>query len=225
MRNSFGTDFVDLGCDHGTTIDYCRGVFDGGSVLAIDIRDEGRKKIIEEKGNSIFICGNALEENEHDSVRFVSGGHFLEHLKGFNEASIAVNNAMNAAREFAFFNNPDFGGCERSHEFGFKYYWEEQTDHIFRITRDDMVELAKSTGHSFCVFSSHRLVDSNDTDLWPVDVGSCGCIFDGSCEKKEMTFEEDFFKITSMIIWKRMSTVLKNFLNASLVDLYFDGRK
>jgi len=227
MLSVEGIDFIDLGCDFGSTIDHCRGVFEGGSVVGIDIRDEGRKEIIEAKGNSMFLCENALVEIEHDSVRFVSGGHILEHLAGFGEASVMVNNAMNAAREFVFFNNPDFSGCNRLHELGFKYYWEEMNDHTFRITRDDMVELAKSTGHSFCVFSSNRMTDSNDSDLWPVEIYSSGRVFDNSYEKKEMTFDEDFFSITSMLIWKTKSDILESVLARYIENeiLYFDGRK
>lgn len=221
-----GVDFIDMGCDYGTTLDYCRSVFGGSSVVAIDVRDEGRKEIIEAKGNSRFIHGDALEEIEHDSVRFVSGGHFLEHLKGFYEASIAVNNAMKAAREFVFFNNPDFGRCRRLHGLGYRYYWEDMADHTYQITRDDMVELAKSTDHPFCVFSAQPTIDSDDTDLWPVEVNSYGIVFDGQCEKKKMVFEEDFFKGTSMIIWKTMTPLLLDYINRVIANdvLFFDGR-
>ena len=90
-----------------------------------------------------------------------------------------------------------------------------------------MVELAKSTGHSFCVFSSNRMTDSNDSDLWPVEIYSSGRVFDNSYEKKEMTFDEDFFSITSMLIWKTKSDVLESVLARYIENeiLYFDGRK
>jgi len=166
-------DFVDFGCNEGTSIDYAINRFKAKRGIGIDIDPEAVKKA-KESGYEAILGDITKMPKMQKSVKFVTMIHFLEHLEGFSIAEKCINSAVDIAQDFVYIKQPFFDSDSYLFKKGFKNYWADHHLHTFHMTSFDFYRILmalqlQSKITRFVIFSEISTVTSDDPHIHPIN--------------------------------------------------------
>ena len=114
-------DFVDLGCSHGGSLEYCAHRFGADRGLGLDI--DSRKVEEARAAGHDAVVADVTQLQVRDRVRFVSMMDFLEHLPSLGAVEAVIESAARIATDFLFIRHPSFEGEEYLSCLGLRQYW------------------------------------------------------------------------------------------------------
>jgi hypothetical protein len=196
-------DYVDFGCGRGGSLNLIRGMFGPGTALGVDSNPSlGR---FANNQNYAFAVGDAVDSVGENRVYagVVSAMHMVEHLPSKVEFELFMRGACRIAQEFVIVNCPIFDGCDRVRDAGFKFYWEEMSDHTYHVTVADVFGVLLNVGLPYTIYGSHYVHWSQDDDLIPIDarVGSGHYDRETMGEKQTVKFDPPIPKMLTFFSW------------------------
>lgn len=113
-------DFIDLGCSHGGSLEYCTKRFEARGI-GLDI-DPQKVDQAREAGHDAVVA-DVTKLKLRDQVSFVSMLDFLEHLPSLTVVEAVIERAAAIATDFLFIRHPSFEGEEYLRSLGLRQYW------------------------------------------------------------------------------------------------------
>ena len=167
-------DFVDLGCSHGGSLEYCEKRFGADRGIGLDI-DPGKVEGARAAGHDAVVA-DVTELDVHDQVRFVSMMDFLEHLPSLGTVEAVIEGAARLATDFLFIRHPSFEGEDYLGSIGLRQYWWHWRGHPTHPHVEDYCQIFERLGLGlYTIRYSGEIADSLDpsvlVDDEPIDQG------------------------------------------------------
>ena len=197
-------DAIDFGCATGNTVRFIQEAFGAKKVLGIDRRGVHRKDA--ERLGFEFMKADVMDDFlGEDCARFVTMGHFLEHLENLTAVEDALRYALEAATEFVYASNPAWDCVERLRRNGLKFYWQEWADHTAHVTTKEVHRiLSRELCVPHTIFASGMIRSAADPDIHPLESPG-GVAHYNKAEhppKDHMVFAPDIFKEMTVFAWR-----------------------
>ena len=213
-------EFIDLGCGSGRSIRDCRGRFEAGEGMGVEIDPEKVKAAREGGVDVIRADATALEVE--DVVRFVSMMDFLEHLPDLDAVEATLRSAGRAASEFLFISHPSFEGEEYLSKLGFRQYWWHWSGHPSHVRIADYRRIFDRLGMTQYLVRFNELVeDSHHRSILTADMPKNQHEFDPSRhrERPYVRFEVPLWRYQEIFVrMPGMETRKWDALTATVAD-------
>jgi SAM-dependent methyltransferase len=167
-------DFVDLGCSHGGSLEYCTKRFRANRGIGLDI--DPRKVDEARAAGHEAVVADVTQLEVHDRVRFVSMMDFLEHLPNLDAVEAVIAGAARIATDFLFIRHPSFEGEDYLGSMGLRQYWWHWRGHPTHPQVADYCRIFERLGLGlYTIRYSGEIGDSLDpsvlVDGEPIDQG------------------------------------------------------
>jgi len=205
-----GYDAIDLGCAHGNTVQFARDAFGAKKILGIDQRGVHHKDA--KRMGFDFLKADVLDDLlDDDCTKFVTMGHFLEHMPDLDSVDLVLMYALEAATEFVYAGNPTWDCVPRLKRHGLKYYWAEWADHLAHVTTKDIHRILSRRGIAHVIFASGHAANSTDLDMHSLKSPNGVAHYDAKQHppKPMVTFVPSVFKEMTVFAWKDRQAWLK----------------
>jgi hypothetical protein len=168
-------DFIDLGCSHGGSLDYCTKRFGADRGIGLDI--DPRKVDEARAGGHEAVVADVTRLELRDQVRFVSMMDFLEHLPSLDAVEAVIQGAAAIATDFLFIRHPSFEGEDYLRSLGLRQYWWHWRGHPTHPQVADYCRIFERLGlRLYTITYRGEIRDSLDTtvllDDEPIDQGA-----------------------------------------------------
>jgi SAM-dependent methyltransferase len=167
-------DFVDLGCSHGGSLEFCTKRFGARRGIGLDI--DSRKVEGARSAGHDAVVADVTRLDLHDRVRFVSMMDFLEHLPSLGAVEAVIEGAARIATDFLFIRHPSFEGEDYLASVGLRQYWWHWRGHPTHPQVVDYCRIFERLGLGlYRIGYSGEIADSLDTSVLvddePIDQG------------------------------------------------------
>lgn len=164
-RMLFRYDFIDFGASKGGGIKFAKAALGGVSGFGIDF-DPRKIKLMQDSGFECMQGDITKNELPAGCVKFVIMSHILEHLRGKEDASLAISSAARLSRSFVYIQGPYFDADVRLKKLGLKFFWSHWKGHTYHMTSKDLRSIFESLGITdYKIYFRQRIEHSSDINL------------------------------------------------------------